>query len=49
MAGLLKHMDRALGGSLSAFEAMWPTFYELVTTPPAKGRPPLPHGHPITR
>ncbi len=45
MVGLLKHMDRALGGSLSAFEAMWPEFYALVTTPPAKGRPPVPHGH----
>ena len=45
LAALLKHMDRALGGSLSAFEAMWPEFYELVTTPPAQGRPPLAHGH----
>lgn len=45
LVGLLKHMDRALGGSLSAFEAMWPEFYALVTTPPAKGRAPLPHGH----
>ncbi len=42
---LLKHMDRALGGSLSAFEVMWPAFYRLVTTEPAKGRPPVPHGH----
>ena len=46
LARLLKHMDRSLGGSLSAFEAMWPAFYRLVTTPPAKGRPPVPHGHP---
>ena len=45
LASLLKHMDRMLGGSLSAFEAMWPEFYELVTAPPAKGRPPLAHGH----
>lgn len=45
LARLLKHMDRALGGALSAFEAMWPQFYELVTTPPAKGRAPVPHGH----
>lgn len=44
VTGLLKHMDRHLGGALSAFEAMWPEFYELVTTPPAQGRPPLPHG-----
>jgi len=47
VVGLLKHMDRELGGSMSAFEAMWPEFYEIVTTPPAKGRPPLPHGHPF--
>jgi FAD/FMN-containing dehydrogenase len=42
---LLKHMDRSLGGSLSAFEVMWPEFYRLVTTEPARGRPPVPHGH----
>jgi FAD/FMN-containing dehydrogenase len=46
LAALLKHMDRALGGGLSAFEVMWPEFYELVTTPPAKGRAPVPHGSP---
>lgn len=46
LAALLKHMDRALGGSLSAFEVMWPEFYDLVTTPPAKGRAPVPHGSP---
>lgn len=44
---LLKHMDRALSGSLSAFEVMWPAFYELVTQPPSKGRAPLPYGHPF--
>jgi FAD/FMN-containing dehydrogenase len=37
--------DQRLGGSLSAFEVMWPEFYELVTTPPATGRAPLPAGH----
>jgi len=41
---LLKHMDRTLGGNLSAFEVMWREFYELVTTPPSLSRPPLPHG-----
>lgn len=44
---LLKHMDRSLGGQLSAFEVMWPGFYRLVTTPPAKGRPPLPQDQPF--
>jgi FAD/FMN-containing dehydrogenase len=38
---LLKHMDGALGGALSAFELMWQEFYRLVTTPPAKGSAPL--------
>jgi len=44
ITGLLKHMDRHLSGTLSAFEVMWPEFYELVTTPPATGRAPLAHG-----
>ena len=25
---------------------MWDSFYELVTTEPAKGKPPIPYGHP---
>jgi len=45
MARLLKHMDTALGGSLSAFEVMWQSFYRLVTSPPAKGKPPLGQEH----
>jgi FAD/FMN-containing dehydrogenase len=43
---LLRHIERLLGGTLSAFEVMWEDFYKLVTTCPAKGRPPIPHGHP---
>jgi FAD/FMN-containing dehydrogenase len=39
-------MDGALGGALSAFEVMWNEFYRLVTTPPAKGTPPLGQEHP---
>lgn len=46
LARLLKHIDRALGGTLSAFEVMWQSFYQLVTTPPAKGRPPVAGEHP---
>jgi FAD/FMN-containing dehydrogenase len=42
----LRHMERVLGGTLSAFEVMWEDFYRLVTTAPAKGRPPSPYGHP---
>jgi FAD/FMN-containing dehydrogenase len=43
---LLRHVERGLSGSLSAFEVMWEDFYRLVTTPPAKGRPPLAYEHP---
>ncbi|HEX9207323.1 MAG TPA: FAD-binding oxidoreductase [Steroidobacteraceae bacterium] len=41
----LKHVDGALGGTLSAFELMWNDFYRTVTTPPARGTPPLPQTH----
>jgi FAD/FMN-containing dehydrogenase len=44
---LLRHMDRGLGGQLSAFEVLWGDFYRLVTTSPAQNSPPLPHGHPF--
>jgi FAD/FMN-containing dehydrogenase len=43
----LKHMDRSLGGTLSAFEVMWQVFYRLVTTAPAKGRPPISQEYPF--
>jgi len=43
---LLRMLERGLGGGLSAFEVMWPDFYNLVTTPPAQGAPPLPRGYP---
>jgi FAD/FMN-containing dehydrogenase len=42
----LKHMDAALGGTLSAFEVMWNNFYALVTTPPALSQPPLSRDYP---
>ncbi len=42
----LRHMERALGGTLSAFEVLWEDFYKLVTTEPAKGKPLLDYGHP---
>ena len=47
VAGFLRHMDSALGGTLSAFEAMWQGFYRLVTTAPAKGRPPIAQDYPF--
>ncbi|KGE05170.1 FAD-binding oxidoreductase [Pseudohaliea rubra] len=46
VVALLKHMDHGLGGSLSAFEALWQDFYWLVTSPPAKGRPPVAQDYP---
>jgi FAD/FMN-containing dehydrogenase len=47
VAAFLKHMDHSLGGTLSAFEAMWQEFYQLVTTPPAKGKPPIAQDYPF--
>jgi FAD/FMN-containing dehydrogenase len=44
---LLGHVDARLAGQLGAFEVMWPEFYEVTTTPPARHSPPLPHGHAI--
>jgi FAD/FMN-containing dehydrogenase len=46
LARLLKHVDSALGGSLSAFEVMWQSFYRLVTSPPARGKAPVGQDHP---
>jgi FAD/FMN-containing dehydrogenase len=42
---LLRQLERGLGGGLSAFEVLWPEYYELVTTPPARGTAMLPRGH----
>jgi FAD/FMN-containing dehydrogenase len=41
---LLRMLERELAGALSAFEVMWPEFYDIVTTAPASGRPILPRG-----
>lgn len=41
---LLRHAQAALGGTLSAFEAMWPDFYDLVTQRVDGVRAPLPRG-----
>src|SRR5882757_7435420 len=45
MVGLLGMLDARLGGQLSAFEALWPEFYELTTTAPALSSPSLAYGH----
>ncbi|MFL6651078.1 MAG: FAD-binding oxidoreductase [Sulfurifustaceae bacterium] len=42
---LLRHAKQQLAGMLSAFEMMWPDFYELVTRNVPGLTPPLPHGH----
>jgi FAD/FMN-containing dehydrogenase len=47
MTDLLGMLDARLGGQLSAFEALWPEFYELTTTAPALSSPILPYGHGI--
>lgn len=43
---LLKKLDGKLGGTLSAFEVLWNNYYRLVTTEPAKQRPPLGQDYP---
>ena len=45
VTSFLAHMDKALGGTLSAFEVLWQDFYRLVTTPPAKSAAPLGRDH----
>lgn len=45
VARLLTVMDGQLGGQLSAFEVMWPEFYEVTTTSPASNAAVLPYGH----
>ncbi len=44
---LLRHLDHGTGGTLSTFEVMWNSYYRLVTTPPAEGKPPLSQDHPF--
>jgi FAD/FMN-containing dehydrogenase len=41
---LLRMLEAELAGTLSAYEVMWPEFYDFVTTEPAKGRAILPRG-----
>ncbi|MGZ6141925.1 MAG: FAD-binding oxidoreductase [Myxococcales bacterium] len=45
VVALLRRVDQALGGQLSAFEAMWREHYQLVTHPPAASVSPLPGEH----
>lgn len=45
VARFLSKMEAHLQSSLSSFEVMWRSFYNLMTTPPAKGRAVLPRDH----
>jgi FAD/FMN-containing dehydrogenase len=45
MTALLQMLDARLAGQLSAFEALWPEFYELTTTAPALSSPVLRYGY----
>lgn len=47
VVALLRHAQRRLSGRVSAFEAMWADFYELVTTRVPGVRAPLPAGAPF--
>lgn len=42
---LLSHMETALGGKLSAFEAIWNNYYVLASKGPHLGTPPFPPQH----
>ena len=43
---LLSHIESALGGKLSAFEAIWDNYYQLAIQGPHLGTPPLAQRHP---
>ena len=45
VTAVLRRLERRLGGAMSAFEVMWSEFHDLVTSAPAKGRPPLAGRH----
>ncbi|MBL8489655.1 MAG: FAD-binding oxidoreductase, partial [Rhodocyclaceae bacterium] len=45
VVALLRHAREGLGGTLSAFEMMWPDFYERITRGVPGCAPPLPYGH----
>ncbi len=44
VTSLLHWLDSHTGGTLSAFEVMWPDYYEYITRDGGNHRPPLPHG-----
>jgi FAD/FMN-containing dehydrogenase len=44
---LLTFIERELGGRMSAFEAMWNSYYRVACRGPHLGEPPLPDTHPF--
>lgn len=44
VAALLRWLDSRTAGTLSAFEVMWPEFYDYVTRADSLHKPPLPQG-----
>ena len=47
LVALLARVDRDLGGTLSAFEAMWSDFYRMITGPDVGVRPPIGRNYPL--
>jgi FAD/FMN-containing dehydrogenase len=47
MPQLLNHMDRALGGKLSAFETLWQSYYRIACHGEHREKPPLPDNYPF--
>ena len=47
LIALLTFIERQLGGRMSAFEAMWNSFYSLACRGKHLGEPPLPDHHPF--
>lgn len=47
VCALLRHLDHGSAGTMTTFEVFWNSFYRLVTTPPAEGKPPLGQDHPF--
>lgn len=47
LTALLRHMGKALGGSLGAFEVMWQNHYRLLTETSGRHTPPIATTHPF--
>jgi len=47
LVSLLTFIERELGGRMSAFEAMWKSYYSLASRGPHLGEPPMAAGHPF--